>query len=202
MTNQFDGVRAPALPIAPREYDTMSAEGTNKVLRIFFRRITDNLQQLVGASAGAAVLYFPWLRVSRVTDQTIGTIDTATAVDFTASSGLESSLVSDSRLTVNKAGEFLVSGVLSVGSSGSTAHSITVWLQKNGTDIEATGQTVPVTQAVTVAFTELVTMAAEDYIEVMCAVGSTDIFLDSTAASSPYPVIPSARAQLVFVSNG
>jgi hypothetical protein len=142
---------------------------------------------------------------SSLADQT-AVINTATAVllgttDY--SSGI--SVVSNSRITVTRAGFYKFDFNLLLKNTDSSSHIASVWLRKNGTNIansntDATvpsqGGGVPGTAVITIVFT--LQLAASDYIEVMWSTPNVAVTLDFTAAqtSPTRPVTPSVIANI------
>lgn len=142
---------------------------------------------------------------SSLVDQT-AVINTATAVllgttDY--SSGI--SVVSNSRITVTRAGFYKFDFNLLLKNTDSSSHIASVWLRKNGTNIansntDATvpsqGGGVPGTAVITIVFT--LQLAASDYIEVMWSTPNVAVTLDFTAAqtSPTRPVTPSVIANI------
>jgi hypothetical protein len=142
---------------------------------------------------------------SSLADQT-AVINTATAVllgttDY--SSGI--SVVSNSRITVTRAGFYKFDFNLLLKNTDSSSHIASFWLRKNGTNIansntDATvpsqGGGVPGTAVVTIVFT--LQLAASDYIEVMWSTPNVAVTLDFTAAqtSPTRPVTPSVIANI------
>jgi hypothetical protein len=142
---------------------------------------------------------------SSLVDQT-AVINTATAVllgttDY--SSGI--SVVSNSRITVTRAGFYKFDFNLLLKNTDSSSHIASFWLRKNGTNIansntDATvpsqGGGVPGTAVITIVFT--LQLAASDYIEVMWSTPNVAVTLDFTAAqtSPTRPVTPSVIANI------
>lgn len=142
---------------------------------------------------------------SSLADQT-ATINTATAVllgttDY--SSGI--SVVSNSRITVTRAGFYKFDFNLLLKNTDSSSHIVSFWLRKNGTNIAnsntdatvpAQGGGVPGTAVITIVFT--LQLAASDYIEVMWSTPNAAVTLDYTPAqtSPTRPVTPSVIANI------
>lgn len=136
---------------------------------------------------------------SDTTDQTIAAINTAYAVKFNTtdiSNGV--TVVSDgtnpTRLTVSAAGLYMISVSNQYTSTNSSAQNIQTWLRQNGTDIANSNSYTTIAQngATSVfATTYLVSMQANDYLQVMWASDSTNVSINNIAATGYSPAAPS-----------
>jgi hypothetical protein len=109
-----------------------------------------------------------------------------------------------SKVTVERAGiyNFQFSGQLL--SSNGTTKTAQIWIRKNGTDIGYSSHIYEDSRngGVTEANWNFnIDLSAGSYIEMMFAVSNTNLKLDATAPSAPYPGIPSAVMAVNFVSN-
>jgi hypothetical protein len=135
-------------------------------------------------------------------DQTIGTINTATAV--TLSNTLSSNgvtLTSGSRLNAAQAGFYQLAAELQLTSTSSSAKNVYFWLRKNGTNVADSTRAVTVNingGFIPIALNYTISLAAADYVELYWAADSTDVLLDAIAASAFAPAAPSV---LVSVSQ-
>jgi len=142
-------------------------------------------------------------RFASTVDQTASAANTAYPITYdttNAASGV--SVVSTSRLTPVEAGYYAVSASVQVTSTNSSSSVFYVWLAKNGTaqanttrafTIKANGDT----KVVSVAYD--ISLAAGDYVELMWATSSTQVFLDATSGLSFAPDIPSVLVSMTQV---
>ena len=139
------------------------------------------------------------------TDQT-GSTSAATAVKFGSNdiNTMGVTVVTDgsnlTRVTYAAAGTYMFSPSLQLSNSdGTTSHTITVWLAKNGVAIPHTATKISVPKSgdggsAFFATVFYVTVAAGDYLQVMWLPSNVAAALDYTAAGAIAPAIPSAIA--------
>lgn len=132
---------------------------------------------------------------SDTSDQTLIAANTAYAITLGTtdiSNGV--SVVSSSRITVSQSGLYWVHPTLQLVSSNASATTVYAWLRKNGTDIPNTRFDITISangDAATLSAAYQVSLAANDYIEVMWAADSTSMTLDAGAATAFAPARPS-----------
>jgi len=107
-----------------------------------------------------------------------------------------------SRIVFEKAGTYKLEFSCELQSGNSNSKTIYIWPKKNGTSlaystmvhsVKNSGESQVITRA------GLFTVAANDYIEAAFSVSDTGLTIDGTAASSPYPVAPSATMVITQV---
>ena len=129
------------------------------------------------------------------TDQTLGAINTATAVTMNhtqLANGV--TLSNNSRLNVAQAGFYSVTAELQLTSTNASKKDVFFWLRKNGSDIADTTRAVSVDISagyVPIALNYTLSLATNDYIELYWAASDTAIVLDALAASAFAPTAPS-----------
>lgn len=136
------------------------------------------------------------------TNQTVAVINTAYAVTFNTtniSNGVALGTPA-SRVVVPVSG--LYRGILNIqfSSTSAAAKNIWCWFRKNGTDLPYSARitTSDVNNGyLTVAHDCTVSMQAGDYLEVMYAADSTNIFLNAAAATAFAPAAPAATLSFV-----
>lgn len=144
------------------------------------------------------------------TDQTFSAIDTPTVVAFnTVDSAYGFSLASN-KVTITNAGTYNIQFSLQFANMDTQIQEVTIWLRKNGTNVVGTGSKYAVTNhhgsvdgyLIAVA-NFFVDVAANDYIELMAATSSTQVYLERyTASTTPYarPSVPSSVITFTLVS--
>lgn len=136
------------------------------------------------------------------TDQT-GSTSTATAVKFGQNdiNGHGISVVTNgsalTRVTYAAAGTYMIAPNLQFKNTDTSNHNVTVWLRKNGTDVanSATIINVPKTADGGLSFFQIVfymSLAANDYVEIMWLPDNVTVTVDYTAAGAIAPAVPSA----------
>jgi hypothetical protein len=135
------------------------------------------------------------------TDQTLSGTATATPVQYNTteiSNGV--TVVNDgngdpTKITVSQAGFYQIAVSNQYTSSNSSAQNVQTWLSKNGTDIADSNSYVTMTgngSNVVFSTTYTISLQANDYIQIMWASDSTDVSINSIAATGYSPAAPAA----------
>jgi hypothetical protein len=114
------------------------------------------------------------------------------------------SLVSNSRLTVANAGvyDLQFSAQWFNDGGGGSGKATYVWLRKNGTDVPDTATRVDVntnSPYVVSAWDFMMSLNANDYLELMWSTENTHIAITHVNAASPVPGIPSLIVTMLQV---
>lgn len=195
----------PTMPEPPLVYSDKTMRSGNGLLRTFMLRLTGALQSLFGPNGGQYIdcpngLFF------NTADQTFAVINTAYPVVFSAtylSNAVQLQSGSTSRI------EALVGGIYNfqysgqVLSSSGSAKELAIWIRRDGTDIGYSTRVF--TDSVnnhrnTTSWNFNIDLQAGQYIEIVAAVTSTDLWLDAAAAASPAPAVPSSVMSVNFIS--
>ena len=195
----------PTMPEPPLVYSDKTMRSGNGLLRTFMLRLTGALQALFGPNGGQYIdcpngLFF------NTADQTFAVINTAYPVVFNAtylSNAVQLQPGSTSRV------EALVGGIYNfqysgqVLSSSGSAKELAIWIRRDGTDIGYSTRVF--TDSVnnhrnTTSWNFNIDLQAGQYIEIVAAVTSTDLWLDAAAAASPVPTVPSSVMSVNFIS--
>jgi hypothetical protein len=128
-------LRAPALPIQPKEYDRGQIDQFQNVLRLYFNRLDDYLAGLsTSGSTGGSQLYFPYGAFSSGVDQTTiantATLMTLNTTDF--SNGVS---ISSSKITVANEGIYNLQFSVQLENTDNASQDVFIWLKQNGVDI-------------------------------------------------------------------
>jgi hypothetical protein len=214
---------APALPLPPREYDSLSATDHIRVLRLYFNLLdnffSNTILDALNGGAGGNTITFPHIAASDSTDQRT-TNDTATAVKWnTLDSGYLWTLNSPGSATAAVAGVYTIRYSLQFANTDNAQHTATVWLKKNNSDVanSATSFSVPARKSASIpgfvcGYSEATfTVAVGDEIELYWATDKADVVSPSAdgiymfhdaAQVSPFarPAIPSAIGSISWVS--
>lgn len=138
-------------------------------------------------------------------DQTNPVANTAMSMTFnntTSANGI--SIVSNSRITITKPGIYNIQFSAQVAKTGGGTGVVDIWLSKNGSPVDWTNTSVPVTATTPAAaswnFVENVTVA-NTYYEIMWSSSDTLVLLDASApnVNPSRPGIPSVIATVVPV---
>ena len=140
------------------------------------------------------------------TDQTCSATDTATAITWNTTAYAKHIAIGSttSRIEFAKAGKYRIEFTAQLSSESANAKTFWFWPRINGTDI--TGSTMRITvhdnnEAKTVARTGMFQVNAGDYLEAMWAVDDLDTSLQTYAAESFCPAVPSVTLTLTSVAH-
>jgi hypothetical protein len=173
-------------------------------LRLFFRRLTSTLDDLLSTDDGGKFLYMPRGLFYSTVDQTAAATSTGYPVEFENTYiGNGTSVVNDTRITVSAAGMYNFQVTMQVDHTNSSDVTVWTWINKSGADVPYGGQVQTIKGSDTRAlyWNFSIDMLADDYIEMMWAVDDTTAALYTEAATPPHPGVPSAIVAVSFVSN-
>lgn len=135
---------------------------------------------------------------SDVQDQT-GSVSAATAVLLRTDeiTGAGVSIASNSQITFDTAGTYMVAPSLQFSNSDSNDQDVTIWFALNGTAIPRSASVLTVPKAADggkalFQVVVYVTVTASQYVEVMWLPENVSVTIDHTAAGAIAPVVPSA----------
>lgn len=201
----LDSPQPPNLPYAPREWNPEYQEQLNNVLRLYFNRLSNATQFLLGPNGGQYVdcpngLFF------NTADQTFSVANTAYPVVFNATylnNAVALQAGSTSRIEVAIAGiyNFQYSGQLL--STNSSAKNVFVWIKRN--DITINYSTHAYTLSANNEYVEIswnfnIDLDVGEYLELEVATSDTNVQLDAVSPTSPHPGIPSSVMAVNFIA--
>lgn len=205
MAGQIQQIEPPALPLATNDYDRPYQDQLNNVHRLFYNRLTNAMNAMLG-DAGGQYLDCPNGLFFNTADQTFAATNTAYPVVYnqtylSSNVQLRSGSTSQIEVLIGGVYNFQYSG--QVLSTSSSAKTIYLWIKRNGVDIgySTRARTVIANNQYTpLSWTFNIDMQAGDYLELEASVTDTDLSLDSEAATSPHPGIPSSVMTVNFIS--
>lgn len=216
--------RAPPLPNPPQDYDPTYIRQLIRGLELYFTQLdsfTPNQAQSYRADNFYGGAFFgdgkgldtPFNQLLSNTSQTAAAIDIAYALTLDTSEFPDGiTIVSSSRITFASAGVYVLSYSIQLESTSSTTEHADIWLRKNGTDIPASNSRFGIAArksagvpAALIAVTPLtISVAANDYIQIMWCVSSTSVsikYYPAVAYSAGVtPAIPATPSAIVGVS--
>ena len=206
MANQLNRVEPPALPLAPEQYDRPYQDQSNNVLRLFFNRLIGLVREIISTEDGGKFLYFPRGLFYSTTDQTAALVNTGYPVEFENTyigNGVSIAGADNTQITVTADGVYNFQVTLQTGHTNSSDAEVITWINKNGTDQPYGGQTQTIkgNSDQPVFWNFSIDLTAGQYIEMYWATDDTALTLNTTAATSPHPGIPSTIVAVSFVSN-
>ena len=180
-------------------------------LNVYFSKLTALFSALFGRRGGKWI-NSPYGAFQDSTDQTAANTTTAYAITFDTtdfSNGV--TLSNSSRLNVAQAGIYNIQFSLQFKNTTNDGQDVDGWFRKNGTNIANSNSRFHVVARkssgdpshLIAAMNFFVSLAANDYVEIMWRPTDIGVSLEHFAASSTpdRPAVPSAIATLTFVSN-
>jgi len=180
-------------------------------LNVYFSKLTALFSAILGPRGGKYI-NAPYGAFQDGTDQVAANTTTAYAITFDTtdfSNGV--TLSNSSRLNVSQAGLYNLQFSIQFTNTTNASQDVDVWFRKNGTNIDKSnsrfgfaprkGAGDPYHTIAALNF--FVSLAANDYVEIMWRTTDVGVSIEHYAASaSPTrPVVPSVIATLSFVSN-
>lgn len=210
MNHLLNPISPPALPLAREQYDRPYQDQLNNVLRLYFEKLSSNLNNLTNTSGGRH-LQFPYAAIQRTTDKTF-TADTATLITFDQNDYMNGCTNDGTDgIVVEYSGLYNYQFSVQWKNTDSQEHDAWIWLRKNTTDVLGTGSqfTVPskhgsVDGHLIAAANFYVDLVAGDSVSMYAAVDNVLVSMEAyPAQTSPFamPAIPSVVATLTFVST-
>ena len=209
---EFQRVEPPALPLATEQYNKGYQDQLNNVLRLYFNRLQNILNQMntgSGSIDGSGVR-FSYGAFSDFTSQTT-TANTATLMALSVtdfSNGV--SLDTGSKIKVTKPGIYNLQFSVQVQNADNAPHDIFIWLKQNSTDITgSTGKVgLPARKNPGDPFHDIkgwnyfLSMNADDYVQIYWSTTNALVTIEHYAASGTptKPSTASVVATLSFVS--
>lgn len=201
---------APNMPLAPGDYDQVFQDQSSNVLRLYFNRLSANLQAIAGA-AGGKYLSFPYAAVQRTTDKTF-TANTPAQITFDQNDFLNGCTnPGTDGIAVQQPGIYNYQFSVQFANTSATSYAAWIWLRVNGIDVPGTGSRfdIPTKHGssdgyLIAACNFYVQLQANDTVELWAAADNAAVYAEAyPAQTSPFarPSIPSVVATLSFVST-
>ena len=214
MANVKQQLEIPAIPslgISGEIYSQSLQNQNNSNLRIFFTKLVNSIQSVIGPSGGK-FLNNPYGAFQDSTDQTAASTTVAYPVTFNTtdfSNGV--TIASNSRITVAEAGIWNLQFSIQFTNTTNASQDVDVWFRVNGTNIANSNSRYGLAPRkgvgdpfhIIMALNYFVNLNATDYIEIMWRTSDTGVIIEQYAAgtSPTRPAIPSAIVTMSFVSN-
>ena len=206
MANEIGKTEPPALPYPEAQYSSSFFQQFNNILRLYFNRLTNSVNQLLSTDDGGKALYMPRGLFYSTTGQTAVATNTGYPVEFENTyigNGVSIGGVDNTRITVSADGIYNFQVTLITQHTNSSDATVWTWINKNGTDVPYGGQkqTSKGNGDKAVYWNFSIDLTADQYIEMYWATDDTTLSLHTEAATSPHPGIPSTIVAVSFVSN-
>lgn len=200
VTSEFElqRVQPPALPFATPAYNEQYQNQLNNILRLYFNRLENILNQLQTVSV-------PYGAFSSDQDQT-ATANTATLMTFNTTDFANDVSISSSEITVATDGIYNLQFSAQFVNTDTAFQDVYIWLRQNGVDIPgSTGfVSIPNRHAGTdghaiVGWNYFLSMAANDHVEIYWSVPNVAVTIQHLAASGT-PTKPSTQSVVATMS--
>jgi hypothetical protein len=209
----FQRVEPPALPLATEQYNKAYQDQLNNVLRLYFNRLQNILNQMNTGSGSidGSGLRVPYGAFSSDQDQTT-TANTATLMTLNTTDFSNGVTIDTSKITVATAGIYNLQFSAQFQNTDNQIQDMSIWLKQNGADIAgSTGFiSIPAHKSASagdeaheiIGWNYYVSMAANDYIQIYWSTTNASVTIQHYPASTG-PVRPSTQsvvATMTFVS--
>lgn len=203
MPGVINQIEPPAIPLASTAYNQLHQQQIHSVHRLFYNRITNALNAVLGTSGGQYIdcpngLFFD------ITTQSLLVPNTGYPVTF-AQTYLHNavSMVSSSRITISVGGVYNFQFSGQVKSSSSSAKQVWLWIVRNGVAIGYSTHQYTLAGSNThlnISWNFDIDMQEGQYVQLYWGSDSTSVTMEATAATSPHPGIPSAVMAVNYVA--
>jgi hypothetical protein len=211
LTQQLDTPAPPNLGTPDVLYSESYFRQTNGSLNVYFNKLRNLFAALLGPRGGK-FLNLPYGAFQDSTDQTAANTTTAYAITFDTTDLTNGvTLSNSSRLNVAQAGIYNLQFSIQFKNTTNDGQDVDVWIRKNGTNIDNSNSRfhAPARKSsgdpshLIAALNLFVSLAANDYVEIMWRPSDVGVSLEhfATSSSPTRPAIPSVIATLSFVSN-
>lgn len=200
----------PNLPLAPGEYEARYHEANNNALRLYFNRLSGNLQNLFGPDGGR-FLSNPFGAWSSDSDQAAVSTTAAYAITYDVTDVSDSVYLSNaSRLNVTYSGVYNLQFSIQFNNTDTQIHDVDVWAAINGTNVSNSNSVFSVPNKhggvdghLIAALNLFLPMQAGDYVELYWHTSDVAVTIEHlVAGTSPTrPATPSVIATMAFVSS-
>ena len=143
---------------------------------------------------------------SKTSDQTPAVINTAYALTFDSKQIGNGVVIGTptSRIVVPQSGLYNFNATVQITSGNTSAKNVWVWFRKNGTDVTNSARLVTINingGYVPVSLSEPISLAANEYVELMFASSDTGITIDNVAATAFAPAAPAVSLEVTQVQQ-
>jgi uncharacterized protein (DUF736 family) len=192
-----NNVAAPNLPVGPTEYDSRYQNQFLSILRLFFTQITNKVNSPVPHGS----FY----------DTTTQTNPVANAVNlmqvnsvYDSADGTQYAIKKDTtKIYVTQTGVYNIQFSAQLDKTGGSASAVYIWIRVNGQNVAHSATKVVIdgpNSEIVAAWNWVLTLAANDYIELAWESPDTNVVLAAVAATGNIPEIPSVIVTVTWVS--
>lgn len=194
---------APNLPFAEPEYSTRYQNQFTNILRLYFNRLDNNLNNVIGVNGGQYVdcpngLFFD------LDSYTPGAINTGYPLEFKEtylSNAVH--IVDNTKITVDIGGVYNFQYSSAVTSSSASTKDVWVWIVRNGTPVgySTNAYTISGSSASTIiSWNFNIDLDVGEYIELYWGANSTNVHITTTPPAVPHTGIPANVVAVNFIA--
>lgn len=192
-----NNVAAPNLPVGPTEYDSRYQNQFLSILRLFFTQITNKVNSPV-----------PHGSFYDTTTQTNPVADAVNLMKinsvYDSADGTQYAIKKDTtRVYVTQTGVYNIQFSAQLDKTGGGASAVYIWIRVNGQNVSNSATKVVIdgpNSEIVAAWNWVLTLAANDYIELAWQSSDTNVILAAVAATGNIPEIPSVIITVTWVS--
>ena len=192
-----NNVAAPNLPVGPTEYDSRYPNQFLSILRLFFTQITNK----VNAPVPHGSFYDTTTQTNPVADA-VNLMQINSVYD--SADGTQYAIKKDTtRVYVTQTGVYNIQFSAQLDKTGGGASAVYIWIRVNGQNVSNSATKVVIdgpNSEIVAAWNWVLTLAADDYIELAWQSSDTNVILAAVAATGNIPEIPSVIITVTWVS--
>ena len=192
-----NNVAAPNLPVGPTEYDSRYQNQFLSILRLFFTQITNK----VNAPVPHGSFYDTTTQTNPVADA-VNLMQINSVYD--SADGTQYAIKKDTtRVYVTQTGVYNIQFSAQLDKTGGGASAVYIWIRINGQNVSNSATKVVIdgpNSEIVAAWNWVLTLAADDYIELAWQSSDTNVILAAVAATGNIPEIPSVIVTVTWVS--
>ena len=195
----------PNLALAPDEYERSYADQLNNILRLYFNRLNENVNAVIGTYGGIYVdcpngLFFDLGTYSPAV------INTGYPIEFGQTylgNGIR--VVDGTKITVDYSGVYNFQYSSAITSTNSSLKTVWVWIRRNGTDVGYSTNEYTVSGSGTstiISWQFNIDLDVGEYIEMVWAADDTNVQIATTPPTppAPHPGIPANVVAVNFIA--
>ena len=192
-----DNVVPPNLPIAPAAYEQRYQDQFMNVLRLFFNRITTK----INAPVPHGSFYDTTTQTNPVANQ-VNLMSFNSVYD--SGGGTQYAVKKDTtRVFITQTGVYNIAFSAQLDKTGGGASDVFIWIRVNGTSVPYSATKIVIdgpNNEIVAAWNWVLTLGAQDYIELAWQSPDTNVILLAAPASGNIPEIPSVILTVTYVS--
>lgn len=194
----IQNVVPPNLPVAPVDYQQRYQDQFANVLRLFFTRLTSK----VNAPVPHGSFYDTTTQTNPVAD-VVNLMKVNSVYDRNV--GTQYAIKKDtSKVYITQTGVYNIAFSAQLDKTGGSASAVYIWIRINGTSVPYSATKVVIdgpNNEIVAAWNWVLTLAANDYIELAWQSSDTNVVLAAVAASGNIPEIPSVILTVAWIST-